>query len=170
MSCASNTRKMNFKGLVVPRCPPPLTHKSSVQTDKESTGWASPRYEATCSYIIKFLVMVTRLLQPGTSWSRPAQLAHCRDILGGARSAVWCPLPGRQQHCCQMRIVAAAGIATQPNPTLEQVYQPSTGDRVQCGSIHVIMGPMFAGKTSELLRSVAALEVSLTAWTLLPAL
>lgn len=107
--------------------------------------------------------MVSRLLQPGTSWSRPAHLAHCRDILGGARSAVWCPLPGRLQHCCQMRILAAAGIATQPTPKLEQVHQPSTGNQVQCGSIHVIMGPMFAGKTSELLRTVAALEVSLAA-------
>ena len=107
--------------------------------------------------------MVTRLLQPGTSWSRPAQLAHCRDILGGGRSAVWCPLPGCQQHCRQMRIVAAAGIATQPAPKVDQKHQPSTGNQVQCGSIHVIMGPMFAGKTSELLRTVAALEVSLTA-------
>eukprot|EP00891_Asterochloris_glomerata_P005064 jgi/Astpho2/5064/fgenesh1_pm.00071_%23_11_t len=31
---------------------------------------------------------------------------------------------------------------------------------LQCGSIHVIMGPMFAGKTSELLRTVAALEAA----------
>ena len=44
----------------------------------------------------------------------------------------------------------------EPSPPPEALAQPATASA--CGAIEVVVGPMFAGKTSELLRRVAGYE------------
>lgn len=104
---------------------------------------------------VRHLKCLTCIPELAISWQRSSAKQHIRCLSNG--ELLHCGLLCDQTACfCQLRFSLLHAASTTSSTGTSDTAATL---KLQSGQIHVIFGPMFAGKSSELLRRISEFEV-----------